>query len=369
MLDAVAWADAEHAGPRADRPHRGAVRRERAEVDLPARRAAGRQRRGVHRAARPARSSGCSAPRPRGHDPEPRRRGLRLVPRRASPARWAGSAPARPAARRTTCTRATCGRRGRRRDRRPAARRRRRSGWSTQLASDVGNNCRGIARNGPGRRPEAVAQRSWVPACTCAVSARHTKNRRQSCVRVQQGCRSDVGGRTGPRARAADSEADNSGRSKSGLQHELEQDRRRRSQGRPAYDVGGRGDQSFNDSAAAGLDKADEELGAHLQGGRGRGRRDETAREERLRAAEAGYNPIIAVGFAYADVGRTRSPRTYPDINFAVDRRLRADAKAAQRTSPTWSSPRTRAPSSSASAAALKTKTGTSASSAASTST
>ncbi len=39
-----------------------------------------------------------------------------------------------------------------------------------------------------------------------------------------------------------------------------------------AYDVGGRGDQSFNDAAAAGLDKAKSELGVDRQGG-GRGRR------------------------------------------------------------------------------------------------
>ena len=39
-----------------------------------------------------------------------------------------------------------------------------------------------------------------------------------------------------------------------------------------AYDVGGRGDQSFNDSAAAGLDQAVEELGVRVRGVRGVGR-------------------------------------------------------------------------------------------------
>ena len=44
----------------------------------------------------------------RAHRPEPRRRGLRVVPRPACRGPWAGSAPASPGARRTTSTRATC---------------------------------------------------------------------------------------------------------------------------------------------------------------------------------------------------------------------------------------------------------------------
>ena len=52
-----------------------------------------------------------------------------------------------------------------------------------------------------------------------------------------------------------------------------------------AYDIGGRGDQSFNDAAAAGLDKAKTELGVETAGGRGHRRRDRAAKEERLRAA------------------------------------------------------------------------------------
>ncbi len=69
-----------------------------------------------------------------------------------------------------------------------------------------------------------------------------------------------------------------------------------------AYDVGGRGDQSFNDSAAAGLDASVteypgltvKELSAAPQG------ETDATREERLtQLAEAGYNPIIAIGFAY----------------------------------------------------------------------
>ena len=68
-----------------------------------------------------------------------------------------------------------------------------------------------------------------------------------------------------------------------------------------AYDVGGRGDQSFNDSAAAGLDQAVEEFGMETQESEAEDGEAESSREERLRTfADAGYDPIIAVGFAYA---------------------------------------------------------------------
>ncbi|WP_370291010.1 BMP family protein [Nocardioides sp.] len=85
-----------------------------------------------------------------------------------------------------------------------------------------------------------------------------------------------------------------------------------------AYDVGGRGDQSFNDSAAAGLDKAKEEFGLDSQESEAEDGESESAREERLRTfADAGYNPIIAVGFAYsAAVGKVAAE--YPDVNFAI---------------------------------------------------
>lgn len=86
-----------------------------------------------------------------------------------------------------------------------------------------------------------------------------------------------------------------------------------------AYDVGGRGDQSFNDSAAAGLDQAKEEgLIAESQESEAEDGEAETAREERLRTfADAGYDPIIAVGFAYAaSVGKVS--KEYPDVHFAI---------------------------------------------------
>lgn len=85
-----------------------------------------------------------------------------------------------------------------------------------------------------------------------------------------------------------------------------------------AYDVGGRGDQSFNDSAYVGLTKAVEELDAtcrEIEAGTGENDAD---REERLRLlADAGFNPIIAVGFVYSPAVATVAAE-YPDVNFAV---------------------------------------------------
>ena len=68
-----------------------------------------------------------------------------------------------------------------------------------------------------------------------------------------------------------------------------------------AYDVGGRGDQSFNDAAAKGLDKAKAGLGADTKEGTAVANEPESAREERLQQLiDAGYTNVIAVGFAYA---------------------------------------------------------------------
>ena len=85
-----------------------------------------------------------------------------------------------------------------------------------------------------------------------------------------------------------------------------------------AYDVGGRGDQSFNDSAAAGLDEAAKEFGFESEEAEAEDGEDEAAREERLRTfADAGYNPVIAVGFAY-EAALTKVAAEYPDTDFAI---------------------------------------------------
>jgi len=85
-----------------------------------------------------------------------------------------------------------------------------------------------------------------------------------------------------------------------------------------AYDVGGRGDQSFNDSAALGMEKAIEELDATCTEAEAQDGEAESAREDRLRAlAEEGHNPIVGVGFAYSDATDKVAP-DFPEVNFAV---------------------------------------------------
>ena len=85
-----------------------------------------------------------------------------------------------------------------------------------------------------------------------------------------------------------------------------------------AYDIGGRGDQSFNDSAARGLDKAKSELGLEVKELEAAAGETDAQKEDRLRQlAEGGYNPIIAVGFAYAKAVGAVAKDT-PDVKFAI---------------------------------------------------
>jgi basic membrane protein A len=85
-----------------------------------------------------------------------------------------------------------------------------------------------------------------------------------------------------------------------------------------AYDIGGRGDQSFNDAAAAGLDKAKAELGIETKEAEASNGEPDSAKEERLRVlANAGYNPVIAVGFAYS-AAVAKVAKELPDTNFAI---------------------------------------------------
>lgn len=85
-----------------------------------------------------------------------------------------------------------------------------------------------------------------------------------------------------------------------------------------AYDIGGRGDQSFNDAAAAGLDKAKKDFGVAASESEASPDEAEAAKEDRLvQLAEGGYNPVIAVGFAYAEAVKAVAPQ-YPDVNFGL---------------------------------------------------
>ena len=85
-----------------------------------------------------------------------------------------------------------------------------------------------------------------------------------------------------------------------------------------AYDIGGRGDKSFNDLAAAGLDKAATDFGVESKELEAAPGESEQAKESRLKLlADGGYNPIVAVGFAYATAVSKVVPN-YPDVHFAI---------------------------------------------------
>lgn len=85
-----------------------------------------------------------------------------------------------------------------------------------------------------------------------------------------------------------------------------------------AYDIGGRGDQSFNDAAARGLDKAKSELGVEVKELEAGASETDAQKEERLRLlAQGGYSPVIAVGFAYAGaIGKVA--KEFPETKFAI---------------------------------------------------
>ncbi len=82
------------------------------------------------------------------------------------------------------------------------------------------------------------------------------------------------------------------------------------------FDIGGRGDQSFNDAAAAGLDRATEELGitaSELEPTAGGENRDELLNL----AAEDGAQLVFGVGFLFTD-SIAAAAEAYPDANFGL---------------------------------------------------
>jgi basic membrane protein A len=86
-----------------------------------------------------------------------------------------------------------------------------------------------------------------------------------------------------------------------------------------AFDVGGRGDASFNDAAAAGTDKAKSDLGVTtVSESTASASEAESAKQQRLdQMASSGLNPIIAVGFAYADSVKAVAAK-FPNTKFAI---------------------------------------------------
>jgi basic membrane protein A len=88
-----------------------------------------------------------------------------------------------------------------------------------------------------------------------------------------------------------------------------------------AYDIGGRGDASFNDSAAAGLDKAKADLGLKPENVKeltAAPNEAEDAKQTRLRQlATEGFNPIVGIGFAYAESLKVVAPE-FPNVKFGI---------------------------------------------------
>ena len=81
------------------------------------------------------------------------------------------------------------------------------------------------------------------------------------------------------------------------------------------FDLGGKFDKSFNEAAFAGAERWADETGGSF---REIELQNEAQREQALRRfAEAGSNPIVMAGFAFADALSKVAP-DYPDTKFAV---------------------------------------------------
>jgi basic membrane protein A len=82
------------------------------------------------------------------------------------------------------------------------------------------------------------------------------------------------------------------------------------------YDIGGRGDQSFNDAAAAGLDRASTELGVTFS--EASANEDGTNREELLALqASEGADLVIGVGFLFGEP-MANVAAEFPETSFAI---------------------------------------------------
>ena len=94
-----------------------------------------------------------------------------------------------------------------------------------------------------------------------------------------------------------------------------------------AYDVGGKGDQSFNDAATSGMEKAAKDFSTGskaIEPQDGESDADKVQRLEQL--AKEGYNPVIGVGFAYAPAVKEAAQK-YPKVTFGIvdDNTIKAD--------------------------------------------
>ncbi len=88
-----------------------------------------------------------------------------------------------------------------------------------------------------------------------------------------------------------------------------------------AFDTGGRGDGTFNDSAAAGADRAMKELGVEVEELEAKSDDDRTPNLELL--TEKGASPVIAVGFLFGDalgeIAAANPDTTYGIVDSVVE--------------------------------------------------
>ncbi|TPQ20571.1 BMP family lipoprotein [Streptomyces sporangiiformans] len=94
-----------------------------------------------------------------------------------------------------------------------------------------------------------------------------------------------------------------------------------------AYDIGGRGDQSFNDAAFSGFEKAKKDFkigGNDIEPGDSESSADKVQRLEQM--AKAGYNPVIGVGYIYAPAVKEVAAK-FPKVTFGIidDGTVKAD--------------------------------------------
>ncbi|MFG2683786.1 BMP family protein [Streptomyces sp. NPDC048392] len=85
-----------------------------------------------------------------------------------------------------------------------------------------------------------------------------------------------------------------------------------------AYDIGGKGDQSFNDAAYAGLEQAKKEFGYQTADVEPTDGETDADKEQRLSSlAKQGYNPVVGIGYAYATAMKSVAEK-YPDTTFGI---------------------------------------------------
>ncbi|MET9253492.1 BMP family ABC transporter substrate-binding protein [Streptomyces sp. NPDC003717] len=85
-----------------------------------------------------------------------------------------------------------------------------------------------------------------------------------------------------------------------------------------AYDVGGKGDQSFNDAAFRGLERAKKEFGYQTSDIEPTEGETDADKEQRLVSlAKQGYNPVIGIGYVYATAMKQAAAK-YPKTTFGI---------------------------------------------------